>query len=184
MFVDKPLPAPRREELKQKAEEVRDEILRKVDQDLLDILKDKGIHGLDEGDITPDDDLGEDWIRFRPGEKLNKVEPGDSSDTKKPSAQDLISRFDEDIQERGMVSKEGLKTLRKAKKGKRPKRSKGKMPKGIQEDHVDVINIVENGVYEINLEGLLDDSPIVVQKDGSYLIHLPSLFNSRKKKTK
>ncbi len=184
MFVDKPLPAPRREELKQKADEVRDEILRKVDQNLLDMLKEKGIQGINEGEIMPEEDLGEDWIRFRPGEDLHKVESKGSSDASKPSAQDLISRFDEEIQERGMVSKKRSKPPGKEKKGKRPKRPKGKMPKGIKEEHVDVINIVENGVYEINLESLLDDSPIVVQKDGSYLIHLPSLFNSRKKKTK
>ncbi len=184
MFVDKPLPAPRREELKKKAEEVRDEILRKVDQDLLDMLKERGIQGFDEGEIMPDEDLGEDWIRFRPEEENHKDEHREPSDVKKPSAKDLISRFDEEIKERGTPSKGKSKPPIKGKRGKRPKRSKGKISKGIQEDHVDVINIVENGVYEINLEGLLDDSPIVVQKDGSYLIHLPSLFNTKKRKTR
>lgn len=183
MFVEKPLPAPRREELKRKADEVRDEILRKADQGLLDILKDRGIQGFKEGEIVPDEDLGEDWIRFQPEQEMNEVKLRETSDVKKPSAKDLISRFDEEIQERGVVSKGRSKPIKK-KKGKKPKRSKGKMSKGIPEDHVDVIKIVETGVYEIDLEGLLGDSPIVVQKDGSYLIHLPSLFNKGKRKNK
>ncbi len=181
MFVDKPLPAPRREELKRKADEVRDEILRKADQGLLDILKEKGIQGFKEGDVVPDEDLGGDWIRFQPEEEAHKVKLRETSDVKKPSAKDLISRFDEEIQERGVVSKGRSKPIKKERKGKKPKRSKGKISKGKKEDHVDVINIVETGVYEIDIESLLDDSPIVVQKDGSYLIHLPSLFNTRKK---
>ena len=41
----------------------------------------------------------------------------------------------------------------------------------------EVIRIVESGVYEIDLESLLRKSPIVIQKDGTYLIYLPSLFS-------
>ncbi len=182
MFVDKPLPAPRREELKRKADEVRDEILRKADRNLLDVLKERGIQGFKEGEIEPEEDLGEDWVRFRPEEEIQEMKPREPSAGKKPSAKDLISRFDDDIQERGVVSEGRSKPKKKEKKGKKPKRPRGKMPKGIPEDHVDVINIIETGVYEIDLEGLLDDSPIVVQKDGSYLIHLPSLFKTRKRK--
>ena len=66
MFVDKPLPAPRREELKRKADEVRDEILRKADKDLLNVLKDRGIESFKGGEIEQDEDLGDDWVRFRP----------------------------------------------------------------------------------------------------------------------
>jgi len=46
----------------------------------------------------------------------------------------------------------------------------------------EVITIVEPGVYEINLEQLMDRSPIIILKDGTYLLHLPSLFNKPVKK--
>jgi predicted nucleic acid-binding Zn-ribbon protein len=39
-----------------------------------------------------------------------------------------------------------------------------------------VISIREQGVYEIDLERLMDHNPIIVQRDGSYLVHLPSVF--------
>ncbi|MDI6708001.1 MAG: Zn-ribbon containing protein [Candidatus Thermoplasmatota archaeon] len=40
----------------------------------------------------------------------------------------------------------------------------------------EVVNILESGVYEIDVESLLERSPVIVRKDGTYLIHLPSLF--------
>lgn len=40
----------------------------------------------------------------------------------------------------------------------------------------EVVNIVESGVYEIDVHSLLEESPIIVRRDGTYLIHLPSLF--------
>ncbi|MEW6069960.1 MAG: Zn-ribbon containing protein [Candidatus Thermoplasmatota archaeon] len=40
----------------------------------------------------------------------------------------------------------------------------------------EVVNILESGVYEIDVESLLEESPVIVRKDGTYLIHLPSLF--------
>jgi predicted nucleic acid-binding Zn-ribbon protein len=51
-----------------------------------------------------------------------------------------------------------------------PKKKKKK------KDTVDVISISEKGVYEIDVERLMDDNPIIVQRDGSYLVHLPSVF--------
>lgn len=47
-----------------------------------------------------------------------------------------------------------------------------------------VVTVVERGVYEINIKALLEHSPIVIQKDGSYLIHLPSLFQIYKNEGK
>lgn len=35
---------------------------------------------------------------------------------------------------------------------------------------------VGDGEYEIDVRGLLEKDPVVVQKDGAYMIHLPSLF--------
>ncbi|MCI0497129.1 MAG: hypothetical protein L0Z54_02410 [Thermoplasmata archaeon] len=37
--------------------------------------------------------------------------------------------------------------------------------------------MLESGVYEIDIESLLRKNPIVIQKEGTYLIYLPSLFS-------
>lgn len=45
------------------------------------------------------------------------------------------------------------------------------------------IKIEEPGVYEINLRKLLEEVPLIVEvKEGSYYIHLPSLFTKGKEK--
>ena len=38
------------------------------------------------------------------------------------------------------------------------------------------IDIEKPGKYKIDVKGLLEQEPIIVQKDGSYTIHLPSVF--------
>ena len=40
----------------------------------------------------------------------------------------------------------------------------------------ETINIEEPGKYRIDVKGLLEEEPIIIQKDGSYTIHLPSVF--------
>lgn len=46
---------------------------------------------------------------------------------------------------------------------------------------VESISVKEVGEYAINLRKLLTEESIIIQKDGSYLIHLPSLFDKREK---
>ena len=47
-----------------------------------------------------------------------------------------------------------------------------------------IIEIKGKGSYEIDIEALMESKPIIVEKDGTYLIYLPSLFEklSRGKK--
>lgn len=46
------------------------------------------------------------------------------------------------------------------------------------------IKVLEEGVYEINLRKLLEEVPLIIEiKEGSYYIHLPSLFSKGKEKT-
>lgn len=45
-----------------------------------------------------------------------------------------------------------------------------------QSDTPETIDIERPGSYKIDLKGLLDEEPIIIQKDGSYTIHLPSVF--------
>ena len=48
----------------------------------------------------------------------------------------------------------------------------------------EVIEIDEEGSYDIDVDSLLKSKPIVVEKDGVYLIYLPSLFGSAKKENR
>ena len=43
-------------------------------------------------------------------------------------------------------------------------------------DAPETIDIEKPGKYKIDLKGLLEKEPIIIQKDGSYTIHLPSIF--------
>jgi predicted nucleic acid-binding Zn-ribbon protein len=54
-------------------------------------------------------------------------------------------------------------------------------------DHSDTpetIGVEQPGKYHIDLKGLLEKEPIVIQKDGTYTIHLPSLFKLHEEKKK
>ncbi|MBU2564773.1 MAG: Zn-ribbon domain-containing protein [Candidatus Thermoplasmatota archaeon] len=54
--------------------------------------------------------------------------------------------------------------------------------KEVKEKAPEVVNIVESGVYEIDVESLLEKSPVIVRRDGTYLVHLPSLFGKVEEK--
>lgn len=46
------------------------------------------------------------------------------------------------------------------------------------------IDVEGPGKYKIDLKGLLEEEPIIIQKDGSYTIHLPSVFKMLDKEKK
>ncbi|MDH7517486.1 MAG: Zn-ribbon containing protein [Candidatus Thermoplasmatota archaeon] len=48
----------------------------------------------------------------------------------------------------------------------------------------ETIDIEQSGSYNIDLKGLLEEEPIIIQKDGSYTIHLPSVFKMLDKNKK
>ena len=48
----------------------------------------------------------------------------------------------------------------------------------------ETIHVEKPGKYEIDVKGLLDQEPIIVHKDGSYTIHLPSIFKTLDKEKK
>ena len=54
-----------------------------------------------------------------------------------------------------------------------------------QDSHkVESINVDDPGRYRINVKRLLDDESVIIHKDGSYLIHLPSLFTGKERREK
>jgi len=48
----------------------------------------------------------------------------------------------------------------------------------------ETINIEKSGKYLIDIKGLLEEEPIIIQKDGTYTIHLPSIFKMLEKEDK
>jgi len=60
-----------------------------------------------------------------------------------------------------------------------------KIKSEIQEsDTPETIGIERPGKYKINIKGLLEKEPIIIHKDGSYTIHLPSIFKMIDKEKK
>lgn len=47
---------------------------------------------------------------------------------------------------------------------------------------IESISIKDAGDYEINIQKLLREESVIIQKNGSYLIHLPSVFDEYRKK--
>ena len=71
-------------------------------------------------------------------------------------------------------SKEDVEILTDDKYRKdRIKKIKEEMKKS---DKPETIDVERPGSYKIDVKGLLEEEPIIIQKDGSYTIHLPSLF--------
>jgi len=52
-----------------------------------------------------------------------------------------------------------------------------------KQDHPETIGIRPPGEYEIDIKGLLEHQPIIIEKDGSYTIHLPSAFKQFQKES-
>lgn len=79
------------------------------------------------------------------------------------------------------VKKKEAKVPEKKEKQVKVKKAKPEV-KTEEEKAPEVVNIVESGIYEIDVESLLEDSPVIVRRDGTYLVHLPSLFGKIKEK--
>ncbi len=125
----------------------------------------------------------EEWVTLgvRDEAKPKKIERSERIQVKKDmlkSTKDLL-----------FTEKGGIEKLRAASKTGGKKESVKAAAKGVPKEakkakkkEVAVISIIEEGVYDIDVEQLLEDSPIVVQKDGSYMVHLPSAFKKLRKK--
>jgi predicted nucleic acid-binding Zn-ribbon protein len=73
---------------------------------------------------------------------------------------------------------------RPKKKGKVKLRRRKKKGLRKAEHRPEVIKVVEPGVYEIYLSKLLKSFPIIINRDGTYLVHLPSVFDKMEKEKK
>lgn len=66
--------------------------------------------------------------------------------------------------------------------GARVEKTETQQPKP-DEDRIESVRIIGPGSYELNLEALLDRKEIIMslKEDGTYMVHLPSIFENRKK---
>ena len=55
-----------------------------------------------------------------------------------------------------------------------------------EDERIESIRIMGPGSYELNLEALLERKEIIMalKEDGTYMVHLPSVFDKKKKKKK
>ena len=49
-------------------------------------------------------------------------------------------------------------------------------------EKIESISVKDVGDYEINIQKLLREESVIIQKNGSYMIHLPSVFDEYRKK--
>jgi predicted nucleic acid-binding Zn-ribbon protein len=104
----------------------------------------------------------EAWITLKPKDLRKMIE--DQIEQKKPEKETNLNEPISDDQRKAIIDK--IKA---------------------EADHSDTpetIGVEQPGKYNIDLKGLLEKEPIVIQKDGSYTIHLPSLFKMREEKKK
>lgn len=182
-FTEEPLAEDERAEL-------REETGKNVHEMLQDIM---------ESEDSPD--LGEDiwsreawerWIRLRPGEgdemleeigsvedlqELREQVEEESEVTFEPtSSQEDLDRMRESVQ----VSLEDVQEASPPE----PEVDPAQLQPVTQDDdpgRPSTLNIREPGEYEIDVRRLMEDSPVIVERDGSYVIHLPSVFEKGSK---
>ncbi|VVB60685.1 Zn-ribbon containing protein [uncultured archaeon] len=104
----------------------------------------------------------ETWIRLKPKDLRKMIE--DQIEQEKPEKEMNLSEPISDDQRTAIIEK--IKE---------------------EADHSDTpetIEVEQPGKYHIDLKGLLEKEPIVIEKDGTYTIHLPSLFKMHEEKKK
>lgn len=176
-YTDKPITDEERSRLKEKA-----------NKDIKHLIQEMLTSGdtvpikIDEGSLEKDE-----WIPL--GIK-SEVEPKEAQAQSQLEVEKRIMKSIEDLKfpkegklkrfrttSKSDIQKELQKTAIKEKSPPAKEKEPEKKDKGVA-----VITIDEEGVYDIDVEKLLENSPIIVKKDGSYMVHLPSVFKKVRKK--
>jgi len=133
-------------------EEERNSITREVGKDINSVIID--LIGGGDRDIV---DKSGNWVTIKPKE-IRKVVEQHLSENKKipPEKKEDIDLITDDEYRKTAIEKI---------------ESEAEEP-----DAPETIDIEKPGRYKIDLKGLLEEEPIIIQKDGSYTIHLPSIF--------
>lgn len=195
MYVSTPMDEKKRLEIKNQADKVRDQILSKADKRILEALERKGIGEIDGVKLTMEGPREKGWFRVTP-----PAEEASEPPKVKKKAREIIEEYDREMAASGRIVKEHVpkkavedkpEPIQFEREIERPKGigpRKKKKAETVHEtppsDDINVIKIVEKGVYEIDVQKLLDDSPIIIERDGTYLIHLPSLLELKRSSKK
>lgn len=169
----------------------RDRLRERANKDIKNL-----VHEMLTGKVPPMEIQGEiqdkdEWVNitFKTKSKIGKGDKEDLIQFEKKivkSIEDL--KFPEEKKSKKVkaVPKSKVEKVKekpvKAKKTIQKKKAEPKKTETKKEKRVAVIKISEDGVYDIDVEKLLEDSPMIVQKDGSYMVHLPSVFKKAGKK--
>jgi predicted nucleic acid-binding Zn-ribbon protein len=107
-------------------------------------------------------------------EQVIKLDPSVSNGQISPEASKFIKEVDEMLLLQDEPKKPELKTEQKV-----------ETPKEIG-NRVESIRIISPGQYELNLESLLERKEIVMalKEDGTYIVHLPSVFKQKKNQSR
>lgn len=172
-YIAQPVDEEERKTIEQQVEQQAENILEKVIQN----IPEEKYNELGEAD-----EQGE-WVKINPDE-LDEADRERVERIQSLQDQDrgLISRIRTQPapgKESGAGVQPDRPAVRKRGRSRKLRVSTGRK-RIVKPARPEVITVVEKGVYEINIKALLANSPIIVQKDGSYLIHLPSLFNQIK----
>lgn len=172
------------------SDEERDRLQEKAKTDIKHL-----IHEMLAGDAGPSPERkpvsGKDeWVRIDIGSGRGpvKVEGDDEvqiNREKVKSIEDLLFSHKDRSKKFRVVQKpadEAQATKASSSKKAATKKSSKKQVQKKPRDQTAVITIHDEGVYDIDIEKLLEKSPLIVQKDGSYLVHLPSAFSRLSKK--
>ena len=140
--------------------EIQDEIGKDLNEQLTDLFK------------NPENkefiDYRDNWITMKPKEIRKVFKKHMAESNKKPS---FVSK---DVSKIDLIENESY----------RKQRIDEILQQLSKHDRPETIDIQPPGNYNIYLKGLLENEPIIIQKDGSYSIHLPSVFKMYEKRKK
>jgi predicted nucleic acid-binding Zn-ribbon protein len=117
-------------------------------------------------------------LQFPKEGKLNRLRFSSKSDKKAVKEEVKALKTEVKAKAKAKKAEAKVKSKKAAPKAEAPKKKSTKKKK---KDNVAVITITDEGVYELDVEKLMEHSPIIVQKDGSYMVHLPSVFKGKDK---
>ena len=171
------------------SEEERDRLRQKAQKDIKHL-----IHEMLAGELEPSEIQGrvlkkDEWVRIDIGSGRGpvRIEDDDQVEINKDamkSIESLLFAQKDHTKKFRVVSRTEEAEAKPDSQVKAAPQKEAKKQAGKEEekDRTAVITIHDDGVYDIDIEKLLDKSPLIVQKDGSYLVHLPSAFKRLSKK--
>ncbi len=145
-------------------EDERDAITKKVGKDINTTIMEL-IGNQSEGVI----DKSGSWVKIKPKDVRKVMEKHLQEKRKVEESKDDITKEDVEL----ITDNEYRKAVIEKVKEETEK-----------EDTPETIDIEKPGKYKIDVKGLLEEEPIIIQKDGSYTIHLPSIFKMIDKEKK